>query len=371
MRILFVNHTAVMGGAEHSLLELARALPAQGVDVSAALPAGPLADALAAAGVTVHTLPLHRVRRPRELRSSLTATAALLADSLRFRRLLRGVRPDLVHANSAKAALFAAPAARSLGIPCLWHCRDLAPPAARLLTGLSSAVVAVSDAVARSLPPSPKLRVIPNGIDLTRFDPERHSRTQARAALAIPSDATLVLMVADFVPWKRHDLFLAAAAAIRQSRPDAVFAVAGRDRGEHPDLAVGLRAQADALGLADAVRWLGHCPDTAPLYAVADILLHPPACEPFGRVVCEALAMNCPVVVADSGGPAEIAADCPAAIRVPPGSASAFAAAGLDLLGAPRPSSRPHIVQRYDIRRAASDLVRLYERVGVRHQDKR
>lgn len=369
MKVLFVNHAAGLGGAEHSLLELLAYLPAFGIEPVAAVPAGSLAEVLAAAGVRVGPLALRPLPRPHTAVQGCAAAAALAWNALLLLRCLRRERPALVHANSARAAWPAALAARLAGVPCLWHCRDLSPPGAEALLRLCSRGIAISEAVARSLPASPRVRIIRNGIDLLRFDPARHSRAEARAALRLPSEGPLVIMVADLIPWKRHDLFLEAAARIRRARPDVRFAIAGHDRGEHPDLAGRLRVQTARLGLTGALQWLGHCPDAAPLYAAADVLLHPPAEEPFGRVVCEALAMGCGVVVADAAGPAAIVGACPAGRRVLPGSAAAFAAAALELLDRPFPADagRAHVARGFDVARTASELARLLRELRPDH----
>lgn len=368
MRVLLVNHTSDIGGAEQSLLELVRELPRLGVTPLAAVPEGALAARLRQERVEVHAVHLHALVRPRGLGSASRAAAAGLIDTLRVCRLTRRLRPDLVHANSAKAAFAAGLAARGLRVPCLWHCRDLAPPGARLLQFLAPAL-AISRAVAASLPCPRRVRLLRNGIDLAHFDPARHPREASRACLGLPPDPPLVAMVADFVPWKRHDLYLEAATRILRARPDVRFVVAGQDRRDDPGLGDRLRARATALGLGEAVHWLGHCPDTAPVYAAVDVLLHPPAREPFGRVVCEALAMNCPVVVADAAGPAEIAAECPADVarRVPPDDVDGFANAVLDLLQplAQRTASREAIATAFDIRRTAAELARVYAEVSA------
>jgi len=370
MRMLFVNHTSRMGGAEYSLLEVLRRLPDYGIEAVVTVPAGAFAEALSAAGIAVECLPLHAPGRPRTLTGLGRGLVAVVTDTLRLHRTIRRLQPLLVHANSAKSAFPAALAARSLGIPCVWHCRDLRPPGSRLLIRLCHRVVAISQTVARSLPASPKVAVIANGIDLERFDPARMSQHEARGALGIPVGTPLVLMVADIIPWKRHDLFLEAAAQVHRKRPMVQFAVAGGDRGEHPELLARLKVQTAALGLTGVVRWLGPCPDIVPWLAAADVLLHPAGDEPFGRVVCEALALECRVVVADSGGAAEIATGCrQSARRVRRDDPRAFAEAVLVSLEESAGTSgagdgRAHVASRYNVQRTAGELAVLLRRLA-------
>ncbi len=373
MRILFVNHTGLIGGAEHSLLELTNLLPQHGVTPIVAAPAGPLTERLQAAAVEVHPLPLHNLLRPRNPLAALRTLWQIRQDAQQLSRLIRRLCPDLIHANSAKAAFAATLAARRCNIPALWHCRDLAPAGARWLLRRAPAI-AISQAVYDSLPDAPQhIYLVRNGIDLTRFDPARHERAACRHQLDLPADVPLVAMVADLVPWKGHHLLLEVAARMLLQRHDIHFVIAGSSRPEDPQLAPYLKQRATELGIGENLIWLGHCPDTAPLYVAADLLLHPATREPFGRVVCEALAMNCPVVVADAAGPAEIAREAsPSAVRLAvPDSADSFATAALDLLDTDPPGrlpTRADMRLAFNIERTAGQMVKLYHTFSVAQQ---
>ncbi len=376
MLVAWVNHTAHLGGAEHSLLELAVALRRLEIDVQVACPAGPLSMALREAGVPVHELRLHPPTRPpwlrrRDARSApgrgsmprfARSLAGLGVDVLRLRRLLRRLRPAVVHANSARSAPAAALAARLLGRPCWWHCRDLAPPGARWIDRLCDHGFAISQFVAASLPPSAHRTVLHNGIDLERFDPSRRPREAARRSLGLAEDDTMMLMVADWIPWKRHDLFLETAAILRRERPALRCVIAGRPREEEPDLGRRLREQARRLGLGESLRWLDDCADVVPLYAAADVLLHPTPDEPFGRVLCEALAMGCRVVAADAGGAAEVVGDCPGTALAGRATPQCHAALTESVLRGPPSGAdgRRRVEREFDIRRVADQLAERY-----------
>jgi glycosyltransferase involved in cell wall biosynthesis len=67
-----------------------------------------------------------------------------------------------------------------------------------------------------------------------------------------------------------------------------------------------LERQAEELGVAENVIFLGHRSDVARLMAAADIFTMPSLEEPFGLVFLEAMAMKLPVVALSSGGTPEV-----------------------------------------------------------------
>jgi glycosyltransferase involved in cell wall biosynthesis len=123
------------------------------------------------------------------------------------------------------------------------------------------------------------------------------NRSAVRAEWGIPDDARVVLFCAKLQPWKRpHDLLRAFAKA-NVERSYLIFA------GDGP-LRTALEVEAQALGLADRLRFLGFVNQTKlPLvYRASDLLVLPSEYEPFGVVVNEAMLSGCPVIVSDMVG---------------------------------------------------------------------
>jgi glycosyltransferase involved in cell wall biosynthesis len=372
MKILLVDGEPELGGAQRSLLELAQALAVRGgVALCAAVPDGRLAAALGAAGVPVAPLPVLRLHAQWSGRTWREGVALWRA-ARHVARRVRDDRPDLVHANGTAAAV-AAVLGCAGRVPVLWHLRDL-PVRRWLVRGLTrrvAAVLAISEAVAaRALalvPPAQrgKIWLIRNGVDTARFHPG--GRAEARQRFQLPTDGPLVGMVAHLVPWKRHDLFLTAAAAVRRMRPDVQFLIAGRDLcRNHPRLREALEAQATAAGLAGALHWVEPGDDLAGLLPALDLLVHPAAQEPFGRVVCEAMSVGIPVVAARQAGPAALVPDGEGGVLVPPEDAAAFVAPILSLLADPAAAcsmgarGRKHVVAHFDVARVATELLAVY-----------
>jgi len=159
------------------------------------------------------------------------------------------------------------------------------------------------------LRPGGRVEIIPGiGLDFARFQPQSATVRGVEGALRdswkLPAGVPLVLMVAEFIPRKRHRDFLMAMARCENRRFHAVFAGDG----------IGLdsaKLLSQQLGLSDRVRYLGFRRDVPELLAAADLLVLP--CEREGLPVCvmEALAMNKPVIGANARGTRDLLApDC-------------------------------------------------------------
>ncbi|GAA2493421.1 glycosyltransferase family 4 protein [Terrabacter carboxydivorans] len=107
----------------------------------------------------------------------------------------------------------------------------------------------------------------------------------------------VVLVAQRLEPEKDTDVALRAFAASGAAAQGWRLEVAG-DGSELP----ALRALAQALGLADSIRFLGHRPDVPDLMERAGVLLAPCRIEGLGLTVLEAMAAALPVVAVGSGG---------------------------------------------------------------------
>lgn len=196
----------------------------------------------------------------------------------------------------------------------------------RRLTPLTDAFIAVAAAHGRHLVererfPAAKVRVIPNGVDVTRFSPRSEARRAVRRELRIAPDAPLVGIVAALRPEKNHDLFLRAAAEALKSHPDAHFALVGDGprRGE-------LEQLAEVLKIAHAVRFLGSRSDVPDLLASLDVFGLTSHNEANPVSILEAMATGLPVVATDVGSVAESVAHEVSGFLVMPGSVEETAA---------------------------------------------
>ena len=360
LRVLYLNHTGRMSGAERSLLELLGALPE---DISAVLatPTGAFADAARAQGTRVVDVPAAEGSlRPHPVRTPL-AVAGIARAAVAVRSLARRERADVVHANSVRAGLVAGAARRLGGPPELVYVHDCLPATRmaaltrRAIPSAGGAVVANSDYTAAAFAGdgAAPVRTVYNGMldGDGRLASLRGAampdRDRARARLGLDHEGPLLGVVAQISPWKGQDAAIEAFAAVRREHPRARLLLAGEAKFAAPgtrfdNLAflAGLRARVLELGLADGVEFLGDRADALEVIAALDVLLAPSWEEPFGRTVVEAMAIGTPVVATAIGGPAEIVEDGVSGRLADPRDPGALARATLELLASPEERAR-------------------------------
>lgn len=116
-----------------------------------------------------------------------------------------------------------------------------------------------------------------------------------RSGLETPEDAPVALALARLHEKKGLDTLLDAAKQV-----DGLYVWIA---GDGP-LESALKAQAQALGIKDRVRFLGWRNDRGSLLAACDLVAFPSRYEPFGTVTVDAWAAGKPLVAADAVGPA-------------------------------------------------------------------
>ena len=340
--ILYVSHTSQLGGAERSLLLLIEHIDRARFNPTAVVPqAGPLTDKLDAISVPWRTARMARLKRtlnPARLCRTFTMWRRAISQ---IERLIGELGIDLVHANATIPQLFASPAAKRAGVPCVWHVRDVRSPGGwvdRMVTRNASAIIATSNAVKNGLHhqafAKPKTCVIHNGVDTAKFKPG--DRMALRIELGLTGSTPLAGIVGQIVPWKGHERFLEACAIAAKELPDARFIVAGDDQfGDHPGLVNRLKDEARSLGLGDRVMFLGWRDDAVAVMNALDVLVVSSETEPFGRVVIEAMACGKPVVSFRCGGPAEIIEHEKTGLLVTPRDTAEMAASIIHVLSGP------------------------------------
>ena len=249
----------------------------------------------------------------------------------RIRESLRRDRPDLVVVHSGWTQWVMGPAARSLNLPLvLWIHNEL--PARSLLHSLArrvipAGIIANSRFTASTVGPwyAGKPEVIYCPVPASApGTPEERSRL--RRELKTPDDAFVLFQASRLQDWKGHRNGLRALARLKDRTGWVWWIAGGAQRPEEIAYQHGLVQEAESLGIADRLRWLGHRTDVPALLNACDAYLQVNATpEPFGVAFMEALLAARPVVTADAGGVAELVTDgCGA--RVKPGDAAQLAA---------------------------------------------
>lgn len=301
-RVLQLIGSSRRGGAEGVVFGLATGLAPERTHTEVGLlEPGWLADELTAAGI-----PPHWLTKRRTLDWSLLANLA---------RLIRNLRPDVVHCHLGTMNLYGCLAARYSGRPAIAHVHglphDLDRPRRRWVQRqawrAADRVVVVSGYLCRVLramgAPARKLMTIPNGVRLDQFEPKRE-RSHLKRALGMPETAPVIAVVSRLEVEKGVDLALDCLEHVRRRLPSASLLIAG----DGSQLSA-LQAKARISGVNGSIRFLGHIDDIAPVLGAADVVLVPARSEGFSLAAVEAMAACRPVIAWDQHGPQEIVVD--------------------------------------------------------------
>jgi glycosyltransferase involved in cell wall biosynthesis len=332
-RIVHVIPTLDRGGAEKQLALLATRLPRDEFDVHVCVltRSGPMAQSLLEAGIPIHAIDKRWKADP--------------IAYYRLRKLLRKLRPELVHTWIFAANSYGRQAARSAGVRrivagerCVdrwkvWHelaiDRHLARRTDRIVTNSSGVVdFYAGHGIARG-----KFEVIPNGIDLPGAQAggvAALSRHELLAELQIPEGAQLIGAVGRLWPQKMYKDLIWAAELLKVVRADSHLLIIG----EGPQRMQLLRWR-DNLGIADRVHFLGHRNDVPAIMPHLSVFWIGSAYEGQSNAVMEAMSHAKPVVASDIPGNRDLVVDGQTGYLFPVGDRATLARVTNQLLDEP------------------------------------
>ncbi|MDB5097030.1 MAG: hypothetical protein JWM80_1451 [Cyanobacteria bacterium RYN_339] len=336
LKVLYLDHTSELGGAERSLLDLLERLDRARVEpLLVTSPAGPLVERARALGIEVELLRLDEPALTLSREEWSTHRLAFMWkargfawEAWRLARLIRARGIDAVHTNTLKAHVLGSLVALLARRPVVWHMRDLPSKRGdarnlldRLFKVVKPGIIAISRAVADDLSPpmAARTRVVHNGIDLAAFDARRGAPPGPRR------NGPVVGTISHLIPWKGQDVFLYAAAQLLRKHPDVRFVIVGDPIFQFRRERERLEGIVKYLGIGDRVEFAGHREDVPALLATFDVFALPSLYEPFGRVLIEAMAAERPIVASQAGGVPEIVLDGETGMLVPPGDPEALA----------------------------------------------
>ncbi len=289
-------------------------------------------------------------------------------------KLCRQEHVELWHSNEFWSFPYAYLTARFLGLPAISHFRCSRPkeqlPAWKMRAYLmhrADRIIAVSESQRAIFSDIPEVHdrfmVIPNGLDVTKFQPTDPGRF--RKSCGIAEDAFLVGMVGPVSEHKGVEEFLRAAAIILKQHPSTRFAIVGPDRPR--SFTIRMQSLVSELGIADRVIFTGFRHDIPNVMADLDLLVTPSRVEAFGRVLLEAMAIGTPIVASRVGGIPEIVSSEELGLLVPPRDAAGFAEAILRMLNDESfrkhlaANARLHVENEYSIQAHSRRVEAVYE----------
>jgi len=379
-KILWMDVVSAAGGAQHSMFEVCSALAESGITVEIAVPYGALYDRFKAAGFTIY--PISPIRASKKGLALFKTAAKLLKSPHSVNQIIRISKPDIVHTNSLSTFMTTTYVPSS--IPVIWHVRDIQPPPALVRPAVrrASCIITASEAIDEHFTDmiSPrhrgKLHLVRNGINTALF--EGADKAALRATHALPADKPLIGMVAHLIPWKKHDLFIESAALIKAQMPEAHFALIGQDLfNENKRYVKQLQELVAEKGLDNCFSWISDTDQPQTIIPALDLLIHPARREPFGRIICEAMAAGVPVAAADTCGPATIIIPDKSGRLAVGGTPENFARIAVELLNNPAECARltanalQHVRKDYSVARVAAQLIKLYDQIYQRSREHR
>ena len=374
MRVLQVMESTI-GGTRRHIVDLTRGLVAEGIETHLVVSAErePLfrkdIDQLEAQGAVVTVLPMVREIRP-------------VVDHFHCRdlkRLMRAVRPDIVHTHSSKAGVLGRVASMSTKIGKRVHTphtfaflfsamfsgpkRMLYRRVESFLGARTDRLVAVSESEAATIRaakvvPSEIVRVVPNGIDC---QPWMSGAGCERSELGVPDGVPLAIVAGLLNSAKGQDLAIRALAEAGLQDMHLLLAGHGEWRGH-------LEALVSELSLGQRVHFLGWRNDLPALFGAADLALVPSRWEGMPYVVLEAGASALPVVgtrvdgvrdlicegqtgfLAELESPADLARALRAFMELSPADRSSMGQAG-----------RLNVQQHYGVEAMVAALLKVYD----------
>lgn len=243
---------------------------------------------------------------------------------------VRNFQPTVVHAQSTAIGGRSLTLAKSIQVPLVVTANRLEDSDNDFLSAHREVgVISVSDAIRERLTnrggiERDRIRVIPNGLDMTHFPPpDLDEETVSGRALVVGTYGKLA-------EEKGQRVFLEAAATILQSGVDVEFLILGRGP-DKPEL----RRIAKRLGLTSRLTFSPTTTSRFRSMGSMDIFVEPSFQEGLGLSVMQAMASGIPVIASGVGGIYNLIADGETGVLVPSGDAEALARAVADLLAAP------------------------------------
>jgi len=349
------------GGTERQFVNLGLGLDRSRFDVrfGCLRSFGPLLDEIRDSGVSVRDYDVPSFKHPR----AVTAV-------LRLARDIRRDRIALVHSYGFYSNVFAIPAAKLAGARAVASIRDMGvylTPRQRALQRwvckLADRILVNAAAIKEWLVADgydeTRISVIPNGVDVARFDAPR-----------LRTEAPVVAVLGRVSRMKGLEDFIAATAIVAQRFPEARFQIIGQPsfapRGRTITVDDSYEAELTALA-SDRVTFTGFRPDVERVLSGVTVSVMPSLSEGLSNTLLESMAAGVPVVATRVGGTPEVVRDGVNGLLVPPGDPAAMADAIGRLLAAPEMAmqlgrnARQTIAEGYSMRQFIDRTSRFYE----------
>ena len=330
----------------------------------------------------LHLAPISASSTLERARRAATMAPRTISDLLRLALTIRRRGIDVIHCDEGTRNGFVGLLlARLTGARCLIHFHsqygDWMSAPSRFSMRHADMIVPVSQwtgTIIEERSEIPCERIVPvlNGIDVERWEPNRHDGGPVRRELGISGEETLIVQVAQLAEWKRQHDLVSAMRTIVARRPGVRVALVGAEN-IFPGAAGGyetrLRRQIAESGLSDHVLLLGRRSDVPELLTAADVFCLPSSGDPCALANIEAMAMRLPVVTVDHGGGPELVEHGVTGLVGPCDDVERLATNLLELVDQPDRAremgsrGRQRVLEHLNAQRMADDVESVYRRL--------
>lgn len=265
---------------------------------------GPMKKQVEELGIKVHDV---YMKRQISLISDLRACLQLI-------KLVKKIKPDIIHIHSSKAGVLGRIAAYVTGVPCIYNAhgwsfsmnisnkkKKFYATIERICAKLTKKIINISDyeqqlAIQYNIAPKSKMITIYNGIDVDKYN-GKFDKNTILSELNIPKDAFIVGMVGRLAKSKSPETFLKIAERISMLVKNSFFILVGDG-----ELRKDVEKSIVEKGLTNKVKITGWTNEVAEYISVFDIGILTSKWEGFGLVLAEYMASGKPIVASNVGG---------------------------------------------------------------------
>lgn len=367
LNVLFSCGSRSWGGLEIITLQTALKLAERGAEVNMlCLPGSKLEEQAVNSGI--HTIPISGKK------------STVLSSILKLKKLLKNSDVDIIHTHLSHDLWILSPALRySRSKTKLFLTKHMESGVEkkdmlhRYLYKKVNAIFAISSFIKQNVistcPVAPDIvYLIPDGIDLGKFDAAKIDKNAVRGSLGIPPGKLLIGMAGRMTPGKGHEEFLESAAILNSGYPEKLhFCIIGGASLGEDDYEADIRRLADKLKIGN-ITFTGQTDEPARLIGGLDILSFPSHNESFGLVLIEAMALNVPAAASGKSGVLDIITDNETGLLFEPRNAQSQSEALARLIESSElrrklaSAARKNVEEKFDLEVITSKLLEFYSR---------
>ncbi len=296
----------VTGGVERGTVDIAGAIVEGGGRSIVVSAGGPMVQELKRLGAEHYELPVDS-KNPIIMRQNIK----------QLMKIAKHQQVDIIHARSRAPAWSAWYAARKCNIFFVttfhgtyghsnWFKRRY-----NAVMTKGDRIIAISNFIAGHILriygiPATKIRVIPRGIDIEKFSPNKVSQ-ERRIKLAdqwrLPDDKPIIILPGRLTRWKGHIVFIEAIKKLERKNIQCLIVGSDQDRNDYKHE---LERQIENHGMQELIHVVGHCDDMPAAYMLTDIVISASTDpEAFGRIMVEGQSLGRLVIGTNHGGSRE------------------------------------------------------------------